>query len=222
MSVLEELPYVFLIIGAILVGLWISNILYDLKVPQWISRKIGHAAGGLGFLICMYVFDSGWWVFALSLGFLILLWSARYIRPHTFRGVGGSGRKGAMAEIWFPLSAVVVVPVGWIWLGKPVLTVACLLTMAWGDCVTGIVRSQYVSKSQKHWSGSVACFVTCFIIFWALVKPFYLAPIIATVATATEWLCGDVGKIRVLDDNLMMPIVSLAVALAVLGAAGML
>ena len=61
MQILREAPYAFLIAGAIAVGLYISNILYDLKVPHYISRKIGHAAGGLGFLLSIFLFSSGWW-----------------------------------------------------------------------------------------------------------------------------------------------------------------
>ncbi len=49
MRMLAELPYSVLVVGAVMVGLWLSNTLYDLKVPQYISRKVGHAAGGLGF-----------------------------------------------------------------------------------------------------------------------------------------------------------------------------
>ena len=218
---LAEIPFAILIAGAVLVGLYVSNILYDLKVPNYISRKIGHAAGGLGFLLCALLFSSGWWPLIIATGFVIMLWGARFIRPDTFRGVGGTGRPAeAMAEVWFPLASLPLIGLGWIWLDKPLVAISCLLFMAWGDCVTGIVRSKIVGKPEKHWSGSVACFVTCFIIGWALVEPFFLVPVIAATATVTEWLCGDVGKIHWLDDNLAIPIVSLAVALGVLYATG--
>ena len=54
-KLIAEVPYVIVIAGIILVGLWISNIIYDLKVPHYISRKIGHSAGGLGFLLAFTV-----------------------------------------------------------------------------------------------------------------------------------------------------------------------
>jgi hypothetical protein len=42
---ISEIPYAMIISGVALVGLWISNILSDLKVPHYLSRKIGHSAG---------------------------------------------------------------------------------------------------------------------------------------------------------------------------------
>lgn len=218
---LQEIPFVILIASAVLVGLYISNILYDLKVPNYISRKIGHSAGGLGFLLCAFLFSTGWWPFILAIAFTAMLWGARFIRPDTFRGVGGTGRATqAMAEVWFPLSAIPVIGVGWIWLDKPFVAISCLLFMAWGDCVTGIVRSQIVGKAQKHWSGSVGCFVTCLIIGWALVQPLFLVPILAATATITEWACGDVGLIKWADDNWAIPVVSATVVFGILALIG--
>jgi phytol kinase len=206
---MSGLPFAVLIAGAVLVGLWISNILYDLKVPQYISRKIGHAAGGLGFLLCVYTFSSGWWPLALSIGFTIMLWAARFIKPDAFRGVGGSGRgKDAFAEIWFPLAAIILISVGWIWLNKPIVAIACLLFMAWGDCVTGLVRSQVYHKAVKGIWGSVAMLVTCLVIAWAFINPFWIGALGALAATLTEYYCGDVGLIKRLDDNFAIPIVA--------------
>jgi hypothetical protein len=48
--------------------------LFDLHVPQYISRKIGHAAGGVGFLITLFAFSSAWWPIVLTLSFSLLLW----------------------------------------------------------------------------------------------------------------------------------------------------
>ena len=49
-NALAEIPFVLLIAGVVLVGLWISNIVYDSGVQHYISRKIGHSAGGVAFL----------------------------------------------------------------------------------------------------------------------------------------------------------------------------
>ena len=70
-----EVPYALLIIGVVVVGLWISNILYDLKVPHYISRKIGHSAGGLAFLIAVFVFSAAWWPLILT----YLIWRGTII-----------------------------------------------------------------------------------------------------------------------------------------------
>jgi len=220
-TLFEEIPFVILIAGAALVGLWISNILFDLKVPHYTSRKIGHAAGGLGFLLCALLFSSGWWTFAIATAFLIMLWGARFIKPETFRGVGGTGRPTeAMAEVWFPLASLPVIGIGWIWLDKPLVAISCLLFMAWGDCVTGLVRSQVYGKAVKGLWGSVAMFVVCLIIAWAFISPFWVGAVGALVATITEWACGDVGVIKPLDDNLMIPLVSAATVFGILALRG--
>jgi hypothetical protein len=54
---ISEIPYAMIIRGVALVGLWISNILSDLKVPHYLSRKIGYSAGGHSFNC---YFDYAW------------------------------------------------------------------------------------------------------------------------------------------------------------------
>jgi phytol kinase len=207
---LAELPYVVIVVGAVLVGLWLSNTLYDLKVPHYISRKIGHAAGGLGFLIMVFAFSSAMWPIILAFSFGLLLWLARIRRPGTFRGVGGSGRDPhVMAEVWFAWIAVPVFFIGWLWLNKPFIAVSCLLFMAWGDCVTGLVRAEVYHKPVKGLWGSLAMLIVCLAISWALIKPFWIGAAGSVIATITEWAFGDVGSIKWADDNWAIPIVSL-------------
>ena len=63
---LSELPLLFLIAGIVLVGLYLSNILYDYGVPQYISRKVGHGVGGMGYLMCVLLFSTPWYSLILS------------------------------------------------------------------------------------------------------------------------------------------------------------
>lgn len=218
---LAEIQFVVLIAGVGLGGLWISNVLFDLNVPHYISRKIGHSAGGLGFLLMAFLFSSGWWALIIGAVFVIMLGGARYVRPQTFRGVGGSGRPmGVMAEVWFPLSSLPVIGVGWIWLDKPFIAISCLLFMAWGDMITGIVRAQVYGRPVKGLWGSVAMLAVCLVIAWAFITPFWLGAVAALVATITEWACGDVGIIKCLDDNLMIPLVSCATVFGILALMG--
>jgi len=218
---IAEFPFVALIAGAGLVGLWISNVLFDLKVPHYISRKIGHSAGGMGFLLCALLFSSGWWALIIAASFTVMLGGARYIRPQTFRGVGGSGRpKEIMAEVWFPLASLPVIGVGWVWLDKPLVAISCLLFMAWGDMITGIVRSQVYGRPVKGLWGSVAMLATCLVISAAFIKPFWVGTVASLVATVTEWACGDVGVIKCLDDNLMIPLTSCATVFGILALTG--
>ena len=211
---MNNIAYVVVIIGAVMVGLYVSNVLYDLKVPQYISRKIGHFAGGMGFLVSAFLFSSGWWLFGITAAFFLMLFGARLVRPDTFRGVGGTGRaKQAFAEVYFPLAALPVIGVGWIWLGKPIVAVACLLFMAWGDGVTGIVRSQIYGRPVKGLWGSAAMMVSCLVIAWAFIQPFWVGAVGAVVATIIEWVSGDVGLWKWGDDNWTIPVFSAIVVL---------
>jgi len=215
-----ELPFAALVSGSVLVGLWISNTLYDLKIPHYISRKIGHSAGGIGFLISGILFSSAWWPIIMAASFSIALWIARINRPGTFRGVGGSGRPNAMSEVWFAGIAVPIFAISWLWLDQPLVAMSCLLFMAWGDCVTGLVRAEVYGKPVKGLWGSAAMLVICLGISWAFIKPFWIGAIGSVIATFTEWAFGDVGLIKWADDNWAIPVVSLVVILGAMAATG--
>ncbi len=216
-----EIPFAFLVTGSVVVGLWISNTLYDLQIPHYISRKIGHTAGGLAFLMSGILFSSAWWPIIMAVAFGLLLWIARLGRPTTFRGVGGSGRNpNVMAEVWFAWIAVPVFAVGWLWLGRPLVAISCLLFMAWGDAVTGLVRAQVYGKAVKGLWGSLLMLIVCLAISWAFIQPFWIGAVGSVVATFTEWAFGDVGLIKWADDNWAIPIVSLAAILGALAATG--
>lgn len=81
---IKEIPYALIISGIALAGLWMSNIFYDLKVPHYISRKIGHSAGGVGFFLFGFFFNSAFWPVVLTGFFTLLLGAARIFRPTTF------------------------------------------------------------------------------------------------------------------------------------------
>jgi len=216
-------PFILITMGIVLMGLWISNILYDLNVPQYISRKVGHAAGGMAFWISLYVFKEAYIPITLCAGFCLLLWSSRFLYPKAFRGVGGSGRSdNVMAEVWFPLSAIPVLAVGWWWLKRPELAITALLFMGWGDMLTGIVRSQIYGKAVKGFWGSAAMFLVCLLLSWAFVIPFWIGAVASLVATVTEWACGDVGILKKVDDNMAIPITSAATLLILSYLAGVL
>jgi len=210
-----EIPFAILIAGAVLVGLYLANQFLDYGTPQYLSRKAGHGAGGMGYLICAYVFSTAWWPIILSSGFTILLATARLLKgPTAFRGVA---RATTPAEIWFPLSSTIVLIVGWGIFNQPIASVGCILMMAWGDLVTGICRSKIYGKAVKGLWGSLAMFLTCLIISWCFIHPFWVGGLVAIGATVAEWTCGDVSRIkwlRPIDDNLAIPIVAMGIVLA--------
>jgi len=68
------------------------------------------------------------------------------------------------------------------------------------------VRSQLYHRPVKGLWGSLAMFITCLIISFAFIHPFWIGLSVSIVATFTEYACGDVGLIKILDDNLAIPI----------------
>ena len=119
---LAEIPFVILIAGAALLGLYLANLFYDYGIPNYVSRKLGHLGGCVGFLLCPLLFSSFWWPFILTTGFTALLLYARFFRPATFRGVGGSGRVEALAEVHYPATGIVTIGILWGVLGESYLS----------------------------------------------------------------------------------------------------
>ena len=215
-----EVSLVVLVCGVVLVGIWISNITYDLGVPNYISRKIGHGAGGLAFLASYFLSSAGWPIIVAA-GFSILLLIAHLVKPDILRGVGGSGRSSSsMAEVWFPMVAVPVFAVSWLWFDKPAVAVACLLFMAWGDAVTGLVRSQVYHKPVKGLWGSFAMFCICLVISWVFIQPFWIGIVGSIIAVIVEWAFGDVGLIKWADDNWAIPLFSMGTILGLMALLG--
>jgi len=221
-SVIAEIPLVVMVICVISVGLWISNILYDYGVPNYISRKIGHSAGGLAFLAAFAFSTSGWpIIIAASSGVLLL--TVRLMKPHAIRGVGGTGRSHkVLAEVWFPWVAVPVFAISWLWLNQPGVAVACLLFMAWGDGVTGLVRAQVYKKPVKGLWGSLAMFGVCLVISWVFIHPFWIGLSASIVAVVVEWVFGDNGVIKWADDNWAIPLISMVIILGLMASIGKL
>ncbi|MBU0847389.1 hypothetical protein KKH23_09425 [Patescibacteria group bacterium] len=183
---MAEIPYAVFIAGVALGGLWIANIFYDFKLPQYLSRKIGHLGGGTALLLFALLFDSWLWPLILSVAFMALLFGARFIKGDLFRGVGGAGRPIAFAEVWFPAASIISILVGWGWLGDRWLGILPALFMAYGDAFTGLTRSVVYNREFKGNMGSVAMFVVCLLLAWVFYKPFWIGAVGAIVATLVE------------------------------------
>jgi len=215
----RQLPYAVMISAGVLLSLYIANICYDLAPDrQWIVRKIGHLGGYVGYLLCAYMFTSWIWPFALSVGFLALLAGMRAIKgPQPFRGVA---RTTTWAEIWYPFSSAICIAALWGIYDKPFLAVFCISLLGVSDAVTGLVRSRFVYSAQKHWSGSVAFFLTALLSAWVFVHPFWLGALISAIGAVVEWASGDVSKLkfmRKVDDNLSVPVVAMVIMVVFIG-----
>ena len=204
---LAEIPFVILIAGAALLGLYLANLFYDYGIPNYVSRKLGHLGGCVGFLLCPLLFSSFWWPFILTTGFTALLLYARFFRPATFRGVGGSGRVEALAEVHYPATGIVTIGILWGVLGEPWLAIVPLTFMGAGDAVTGLIRSKVYGREVKGLWGSVGMLAVC-LLFAYFIHPYCLGAAGAVAAVLAE---KYTRTSKYVDDNLTVPLVSAAV-----------
>jgi len=205
--VLAEIPFVILIAGAALLGLYLANLFYDYGIPNYVSRKLGHLGGCVGFLLCPLLFSSFWWPFILTTGFTALLLYARFFRPATFRGVGGSGRAEALAEVHYPATGIVTIGILWGVLGEPWLAIVPLTFMGAGDAVTGLIRSKVYGREVKGLWGSVGMLAVC-LLFAYFIHPYCIGAVGAVAAVLAE---KYTRTSKYVDDNLTVPLVSAAV-----------
>jgi len=203
-TMLAEAPFALMIGGAVLLGLYLANLFYDAKIPQYISRKLGHLGGCVGFLLCPLLFTSFWWPLILTASFTFLLLYARAFRPKTFRGVGGSGRPQALAEIHYPATGIVLIGVVWGILGQPWLAIVPLTFMGAGDAITGLIRSAVYGREVKGACGSLGMLVTCLVLAYFIV-PYWIGAAGAVTAVLAEKFTITRHYI---DDNLTIPLFS--------------
>ncbi len=201
---IAEIPYVLLIVGAVLLGLYLANVFYDYQIPQYLSRKLGHLGGCVAFLLCPFLFATFWWPLILTVGFTVLLLYARWFRPGLFRGVGGSGRPDALAEIHFPATGILTIAICWGVLGEPWLAIVPLTFMGGGDAITGIIRSKVYRREVKGAWGSLGMWVTC-LIFAYFIEPYWIGVLGAMTAVIAEKFTKTT---RFIDDNLTIPLAS--------------
>lgn len=201
---IAEAPYGILIACAVIVSLYLANLFYDYNIPQYISRKIGHLGGAAGFILCPLLFTTFWWPLILTVGFTALLLYARLLHPTMWRGVGGSGRPQALAEIHFPATGIVLIGICWGLLDNPWLAIVPLLFMAGGDSITGLIRSRVYKREVKGLYGSIGMLPIC-LLFAYLFTPYWIGALGALVATLVEKYSPTN---RFIDDNLLIPLVS--------------
>ena len=215
---LAEAPFALLIAGAVLLGLYLANLFYDYGIPQYLSRKLGHLGGCVGFLLCPLLFSTFWWPLILTTSFTILLLYARLVKPDYFRGVGGSGRPEALAEIHFPATGIVLIGVLWGLMNEPWLAIVPLCFMGGGDAITGIVRSKVYAREVKGNWGSLGMLITCLVLAY-FIQPYAIGVAGAITATLVE---KYTRTSKYVDDNLTIPLASALVMGVLYGCFGYL
>ncbi len=173
--------------------IFIILVVYSVKSFRsiWINRKIIHLSSVPAVLFYMYFFREPYVFLLYSTIFTLMLFSKHIKRDlDSWYQVDGN-----FGEVFFTFSYGLLSIVAWP--NNTVLAGIAMLFMAVGDSVTGIVRSRFVDKWQKHWTGSIAMFIVTLVIgvYYLGLNGAILA-IVATLAEAQPYI----------DDNLTVPL----------------
>jgi len=169
-------------------------------VGVYFARKVIHmAAGGLVALLVPFVFQE-----PLVPALLGVALAAYVYLPHrTGRLYDWFQDPSNISEVYYCLAWAVAVLAAWpfnVW-----LAVYPLFLMSFGDGVTGIIRGIRQRRRVKSWDGSIGFFAVSapvgYLLFGAV------GALVAAVATLLE-------KAGVVDDNISVPLASLALLLA--------
>jgi len=194
------------IVAVVAVGLLSANLLMDMKVPNYMSRKVGHLFGGAAYLLAVLWLDF-LTAILVSAALTIALCLARLWAPGLLRGIGGSGRPHAFAELTYPIAATASLAIGWGLMGDRWLALVPILFMAWGDAITGCVRTLVYKREVKGIWGSMAMAIVCLGVA-AWYQPYWVGAAGAVTATVAEKL-SPIAR-GWLDDNWVIIATSLA------------
>ncbi len=168
-------------------------------VGVYFARKIIHmAAGGFVALLVPFVFKEPWIPFLL--GILFALYT--YIPHRTGKLMYWFQDPTNISEVYYCLSWAIAVLIAWpfnVW-----LAVYPLFLMSFGDGVTGIIRGVRQRRRVKSWDGTIGFLLVSIPIGYLLFG--WIGALIALIA-------GLIEKWGVIDDNIGVPFISLAILL---------
>jgi phytol kinase len=161
----------------------------------YIGRKTVHIFGGGITAILIPFFYEGYFELVTISAFGLatyLLFRRRYKRMYWFQ------IEENMYEVHFAFAYGIILLLG-VLLQNLMIGLIPLFFMSFGDSATGLIRAVTQKRHVKSWEGSVAMFVICSIIGYALLGIYGI--IIGGAATLVE-------KIPGIDDNITVPIIS--------------
>lgn len=190
--------------GAVGLALLAGNFFFDRTQNFVWSRKLVHFLVGAILITTPWLFDENPLAPMILSGLIFVVFVVTNARE-PFYGVQRNTRK---SEVYFALSATACFA-SW-YVVNPWIGTAAMLMMAWGDGATGLARWAISRAHVKGWEGTVTDLVVCSLLA-LLIEPYWVGLAGAVVFTAAEHLCGDVGRIKWLDDNLGAPVAALLV-----------
>jgi len=169
-------------------------------VGIYIARKVIHmAAGGFVALLVPFLFHEPWVPFILGLALAAYV----YIPHRTGRLMKWFQDPSNISEVYYCISWAVAVLIAWpisVW-----LAVFPLFLMSFGDGVTGIIRGIRQRRRVKSWDGTLG--------FLAVSVPVGAA-LFGAVGALTATIAALLEKHGLVDDNISVPLASLAILLA--------
>jgi phytol kinase len=154
-ALLAAFAYVFAVIAIGEVLRRIGN-----RTPEF-TRKFIHIGVGMWVVGTVLLFDT--WQFAIIPPIAFIVINAISYWRGTFQAME-AGDRGNLGTIYFPISFAALIYVFWT---QPVLLVASLMPMTWGDAMAAIVGRRYghylypIGKRTRSLEGSVA------MLFWS-------------------------------------------------------
>jgi len=189
------------IIGAFLL------LVYNLFIILFVSRKVCKRFGSYVARKVIHFLSGGVSLFLIPLLFkemylpilLIAVMVLFTLGGHFWKRWGWFQTKGNYSDVYFNITCAILLAVFWyhnIWIG----VLSCLF-MAWGDGVTGIVRSMVYKERRKGIWGNVAMLSLCSFLGYL---------ILGKIGVIGGMFSSVVEKFEILDDNISVPLGSAA------------
>ena len=191
MYLMKDLVFDFLVsiplFACICTVIWLTSRLKNV----WRNRKYIHFSSIPAVLAYMYVFKEPFVFFSFSILFAVFLFY-KHKKRQLLKWFQQRKNKG---EVWFTLSFAFLGLI--FWYINRIAGGLIMLFMAAGDGVTGIIRSFFVKKRQKHLSGTIGMIGICSVLGYVFLG--VKGVLLATVASICEYQ-------KWIDDNIAIPL----------------
>lgn len=191
-------------------------VVYNTLIILYVSRKVSERFGtyvarksihilsaGVSVLLAPFVFSD--WTVPLFLGSCLVAFT---VFGHTHKRFAWFQIRHNYADVYFTVACTTLLVAFWVF-GNVWIGVLSALFLAWGDGVTGVVRSLVYKRRNKGIWGNLAMFVVCVSLGLLMNGRVGYAGLIGAVFASV------VEKFERVDDNISIPFGS-AILMAVL------
>ena len=175
------------------------------------ARKFIHIGVSNWWILAMLFFDNVWFAIIPPISFIILNYAS--YKMNLIKSMERNGN-GNLGTVYFPISLLILVIVSFGLLNQPEVGAIGILILGYGDGFAAVIGQKFGKHKLKHnktLEGSLAMFVASLVVAFIIIhiyhgsQAFYLAPIIALIATVVE-LYTPKGI-----DNLSVPLINSAI-----------